>query len=148
MTQSAQTTIPPYQPYILTPNTNIQLILGINTTRHLCTHLDIHLYIACEASKGNFVEVISDFFFETVQKNKFIYFYRRNFQISRDLIEGSFRTMKHCAHRRYPTISIFSEILLLRCLCKNISYNFTRLAMFYLEHLYSKTLYVSMMERG
>ena len=63
------------------------------------------------------------------------------------LIGGAFRTMIYCVHRRYPKISLFFEILLLRCLCKNISYNFTRLTMFYLKRLYSKTLDVSMMNR-
>ena len=60
---------------------------------------------------------------------------------------GAFRTTKHCVHRRSPRISIFSEILLLCYLCKNIGYNFTRMAMFYLKHLYNKTLCVSMMNR-
>ena len=51
----------------------------------------------------------------------------------------SFRTLKDCVHRRYPKFSIFSEILLLCCLCKNISYNFLGLVMLYLTHLYNKT---------
>ena len=43
--------------------------------------------------------------------------------------------MIHCVHRGYPTISIFfSEVVLLCCLCKSISYSFTRLAIFYLKH--------------
>ena len=78
--------------------------------------------------------------------NSFIY-YRSDFPIFGVLIGGTFRTMKHCVHRRYPTISIFSEILLPCYMCKNIRYNFTRLAMFYLKHLYSKTLDASMMNR-
>ena len=90
---------------------------------------------------------ISDFFFETVQRNEFIYFYRNDFPIFGALIGGTFRTMTHCVHRRYPKFLIFFEILLLCCLCKDISYNFTRLAMFYLKHLYSETLDVSMMNR-
>ena len=45
----------------------------------------------------------------------------------------------------HPIIFIFSEILLLRYLCENISYSFTRLAMFYLKHLCSKTLDDSIM---
>ena len=45
----------------------------------------------------------------------------------------------------HPIIFIFSEILLLRYLCENISWSFTRLAMFYLKHLCSKTLDDSMM---
>ena len=63
-----------------------------------------------------------------------------------DLIAGAFRTMIHCVQRRYPKISIFSEIVPLCCLCNNISYNFIRL-LFYLKHLYSKALDVSMMSR-
>ena len=55
-------------------------------------------------------------------------------------VEGIFRTMIHCVHRRYPKISIFSRIRLLCCLCKNISCNFTSLTMFYLEHICSKAL--------
>ena len=51
--------------------------------------------------------------------------------------------MIHCVHKGYPKISIFSEVLLLCCLCKNISYNFMRLTIFCLKHLYSKTLDVS-----
>ena len=64
------------------------------------------------------------------------------------VIIGAFRTKIHCVLcRGYTKISILSEILLLCCLCKNISYNFTRLAMFYLKNLSSKTLNVSMMNR-
>ena len=39
------------------------------------------LYIACKSSKGNIMVLwnqISEFFFETVQGNEFIYFYRRD----------------------------------------------------------------------
>ena len=86
---------------------------------------------------------ISDFFFKTVQRN----FYRSDFPILWDLIGGAFRTMKHCVHRRYPKISIFSEILLLCQLCKNISHKFTRVAMIQLKYLHSKALDVSMMNR-
>ena len=75
------------------------------------------------------------------------FFYRNDFPIFWVLIGSAFRTMKHCVHRRYPTISIFSEFLLLCYLCKNISYNFTRLALFYLKHFYSMTIDVSMMNR-
>ena len=55
--------------------------------------------------------------------------------------------MIYCVHRGYSKISILSEIELLCCLCKIISYNFTRLAIFYLKHLYSKAVDVSMMKR-
>ena len=58
-----------------------------------------------------------------------------------------FTTMINCFHRGYPKISVVPEILLPCFLCKNISYNFRRLAMFYLKRLYSKTLDVSMMNR-
>ena len=104
------------------------------------------LYIVCEAARAILWSPISNFFFETVQRNKFNYFYWNDLQIFGTLI-GGFRTIIHCVHRRYPKISIFYEFLLLCCLCKNISHNFTRLAMFYLKHLYSKTLDVSMMNR-
>ena len=58
------------------------------------------------------------------------------------------RIVIHCVHRGYPKASISFEIILLCCLCKSISYIFTRLTMFYLKHLYSKTLDVSMMNRN
>lgn len=56
-----------------------------------------------------------------------------------------FRTMILCVHRGYLKISVMSEIVLLCYLFKNISYNFTRLAMFWLKHRYSKILNVLMM---
>ena len=106
-----------------------------------------HLYLTCEVCEGNFVATVSDFFFGTVQRNEFIYFYRNDFPIFVALIGRAFRTVTQCVHRRYPKFSIFSESLLLYCLCKNISYGFTRLALFYLRHLYSKTLDFPMMNR-
>ena len=50
-----------------------------------------------------------------------------------------------------PWYTVFTEAILksqlLYCMCKNISYNFTKLAMFYLTHLCSKALHVPMMNR-
>ena len=86
---------------------------------------------------------ISDFFFGIVQRNEFIYFYRNDFPIFWVLIGGVFRTMKHCVHRRYPAIQFFLKFYF----CVTCVNNFMRLAMFYLKHLYSKTLDVSMMNR-
>ena len=106
-----------------------------------------HLHMFQKAAKTILYHPISDFFFETVQRNQFIYFYRNVFPIFGPLIGGASRTMIQGIHRRYPKISISSEVLLLCWLCKNIIYNFTRLAMFYLQHLCSKTLDVSMMNR-
>ena len=62
-------------------------------------------------------------------------------------IGGAFRTMILYVHKGYPKISFLSEIVLICCPCKSISYNFTRLVIFYLKHLNSKTLDVSMMNR-
>ena len=62
--------------------------------------------------------------FETVQRNEFTYLYRSDFPIFLDFKGDAFRTMKQCVHRRY------------------ISYNFTRIAMFYLNHLYTKHHYI------
>ena len=59
------------------------------------------LYIACETCEGNFVTTIFDFFFETVQRNEFVYFYRNDFPIFGALTGGAFRTMTQCVHRRY-----------------------------------------------
>ena len=64
------------------------------------------------------------------------------------LIEGAFRTMTHCVRGGYLIFLISSKILPLCSLCKNISYNFTRLAIFCLKFLYGKTLDVSMMSRN
>ena len=64
------------------------------------------------------------------------------------LIEGAFRTMTHCVRGGYLIFLISSKILLLCSLCKKISYNFTRLAIFCLKFLYGKTLDVSMMSRN
>ena len=94
-----------------------------------------HLYIACKACKVNFV--VPNFWFLAWNCNDFPSFGA--------LIEAAFRTMIHRVHRKYSRISIFSEIRLVCFLFKNINYNFTRLTMFYLKHLYSKTLDVSMM---
>ena len=47
-----------------------------------------HLYITCKACKSNFY-TIYDFFFETVLRNEFIYFYRNNFPIFGALIVGA-----------------------------------------------------------
>ena len=80
--------------------------------------------------------------FETVYRNKFTYFYRNDFLIFFDFKGDAFRTMKQCVHRRYPAITIFSEVSLLCFLCENISYNLTRIAIFYLNHVYIKHHYI------
>ena len=112
-----------------------------NTTRHHRREPTPLIY-CLQSLQGQLcgTRFLIDFFLKTVSWNEFIYFYRSDFPILGDLIGGTFRTMRHCVHRRYPTISIFSEVLLLCYLCKNISYSFTTLAMFYLKHRYSKTL--------
>ena len=126
----------------------------------ICIYIYIYIYINTYRGEYTYIHIlitkppravlwypISHFFLETVERNEFIYFYQSDFPNFLDLKGGAFRTMKQFVHRRYPAISIFSEILLLCYLCKSISYNFTRLAMFYLKHLCSKTLDVPMMNR-
>ena len=70
-----------------------------------------HLYGACEASKGNFVGHNFWFIFWN-RLEKWIIF---TGTISKSLWS---QQEALCVHRRYPEFSIFSEILLLRCLCK------------------------------
>ena len=106
------------------------------------------LYIACEACKSNFVVPIFWFLFWKFWENWIHLFLRKRFPRFSDLNrKNTFRTIIHCVHRGYPKISNLSEIILLCWLCKNISYNFTRMSMFYLKHLYNKTFDVSIMDR-
>ena len=88
---------------------------------------------------------LSDFIFDTVERIGFFYFYRNDLSNFRAWIADAFRTIINCVcvRRRYPRISILSEIVLR----KNISNNFRRLAMFYLKHFYSKALNGSLMNR-
>ena len=81
------------------------------------------------------------FFFWNSQKNEFIYFYRNDFLIFGALVGGAFRTMRECVNKRYPEFSIFSQNLLLCCLCKNISYNFYELTEVDPSFLYTSQTY-------
>ena len=120
---------------------NILYILNIkNRTRH---HERAYIYGLRSLqgqSKDNFV--VTNFWLLFWNCLEIIYFYRSDFPIFWDVIGGAFKKKKKCLNRRYPSISIFSKILLLRFLCKIINYNFTRLAMFYLKHIYIKYLYI------
>ena len=57
---------------------------------------------------------------------------------------NSFKHHDTLCHRGYPKISVLFEIVLVCYLCKNISYNLMRLAVFHLKHIYSKAVDVSM----
>ena len=55
--------------------------------------------------------------------------------------------MMHSIHRGYFKILFLCKVVLLCCLCKNTSYIFTRIGMFYLKQLYSKILDIYMVNR-
>ena len=103
------------------------------------------LYIAWEACKGNFV--VPSFFFWNCS-GKLILF-RERFPNFGGVDRRCFQ--KHDAQKTFAEgilkSRFFSEILLLCCLYKNISYSFTRLVMFYMKHLYSMTSDISFMNR-
>ena len=68
--------------------------------------------IYCLGSLQDICYPISETIFETIQRNEFIYIYRYDFSIFGGVIGVAFRIMRNCVHGRYPTILIFSEILL------------------------------------
>ena len=124
--------------------------MNIKNTIDIVEENHHHLYIACEASTGNFV--VPNFWFlfwNCLEKWIHLFLPERfaNFWGFDRWCPQNHETL--CSvHRRYPTILIFSEILLLCYMRKIISYNFTRLAVFYLKLLYSKTLDDAMMNRS
>ena len=90
---------------------------------------------------------ISDFFYETLSGIEFICFYENDFRIS-DLKRRCFQNHDTLCLQRVSEISILSEIVLLCCLCKCVCYNFMRVVMICLKHLYDRTLDVSIMKRN
>ena len=85
---------------------------------------------------------VMDFYFETVEEIGYSYLCRYTFPNFRSLVGDTFRTMINWFHRAYPKISILSEIVMLYCLCKNITNNSRRLSLLYLKHFNSKALEV------
>ena len=76
------------------------------------------LYIASKACQCNFV-VLSFWFLLWNCLEKWIHLFLQNDLPTFGALMGdAFRTMIYCVHRKYPKISIFSEILLLCCLVK------------------------------
>ena len=128
--------------------------MNIKIQQNIMEENQHYLYVACEAFKCNFVVTSFWFLFwncltkwtHLFLPEQFPIFLTYGTLMGRGRVDG-FITMMHCAHRRYPKTSTFFEILLLCCPCKNISCSITRLAMFYLKHLYSKTLDVSVTNR-
>ena len=72
-----------------------------------------------------------------------ILFLPERFSYFLDLNRRYFLDHEKLCSQRVSYSLFFPEILLLYYLCKKSSYSFMRLAMFYLNHLYSKTLDVS-----
>ena len=120
----------------------IKLILWISKIQlDIMEENQYHLNIVCEASKGNFV--VHNFWF--VSRNcleKWIHlFLPERFP--------NFWGLSRRCFRNYETPCFTEGILQSRFILKctpvlpvwNIRYNFTRLAIFYLKHLYSKTLH-------
>ena len=94
------------------------------------------LCVACKACKSIFVVPTFWFLFRNCWENSIHLFLWEQFP----KFWGP-----HYIQRVYRKLLILSEIVLLFCLCKNINHSFMRLSIFYLKHLYSKTLDVSIM---
>ena len=71
-----------------------------------------YFYIACEASKGNFVVQFLLSSLKLFRETKMNYFYRNDIPIFGALIGGAFRTMTHCVQRRkFYSCVVYLKIL-------------------------------------